>query len=144
MQCKFCKIINGGAPAEIVYENEQCIAILDINPIHYGHTLVIPRNHYTTFLDVPDEVLLDIIKATNVVARAVVESSNAPGFNIFSNNGKVAGQSVFHFHFHVTPRFEDDNIKFVLTLKKYSNNEMAEYARRLRNSISQHLLQEMR
>jgi histidine triad (HIT) family protein len=144
MQCEFCNIINGSAPAEIVFENEQCIAILDVNPIHYGHTLVIPRHHYETFLEVPEDVLVGLIKATNVVVKAVVKALKAPGFNIFSNNGRAAGQSIFHFHFHVTPRYEDDNIKFVLTLKKYSNHESAEYANRLRHSISQQFIQETR
>jgi histidine triad (HIT) family protein len=144
MQCEFCNIISGKAPAEIVFENEQSIAILDIKPIHYGHTLVIPRRHYETFLEVPDDVLFHCIKATNVVARAIVAATNAPGLNIFSNNGKAAGQSVFHFHFHVTPRFENDNIKFVLTLKKYSNDEMTEYANRLRRSIAHQHIQEIR
>lgn len=140
MHCIFCDIINGKTPAEIVFESEHSIAILDIRPIHYGHTLIFPRNHYRTFLDVPEAVLNDVMKTTTIVARAVVASSKAPGFNIFSNNGKAAGQTVFHFHFHVTPRYENDDIKFVLTLKHYSNNEKAEYAQRLRHSISQQLV----
>lgn len=134
--CIFCKIIEGDSSAEVLYQNDHALAILDINPIHFGHVLVIPRTHALTFVDIPPAELPDIILATHVVSRAIVDSLDPPGFNIFSNNGKVAGQSVFHFHFHITPRYADDNIQFVLKLKKYGEREMTEYAARIRNAIS--------
>jgi histidine triad (HIT) family protein len=136
MVCEFCKIISGKANAEVLYSNANAIAILDINPIHFGHVLVIPRTHSATFIDVPEHELADLISATKVVARAIVDSLQPPGFNIFSNNGRAAGQSVFHFHMHVTPRYEDDDIRFVLKLKKYGAEEMAQYADRIRQSIN--------
>ena len=135
MTCEFCKIIRGESSAEIIYQNQHAISILDIKPIHFGHALVIPKTHCENLIEVPDEELLGLIKATKVVSRAVVESLAPEGFNIFSNNGKAAGQSVFHFHFHITPRYNDDNIKFVLKLKNYSENQMSEYAERLRQEI---------
>ena len=135
-ECIFCRIIEGGENAEILYRTERVVAILDINPIHFGHVLVIPRSHAATFLEVPEAELPELIHTVQVVSRAVVASLNPPGFNIFSNNGKAAGQSVFHFHFHVTPRYEDDNIQFVLKLKKYPVNEMKEYADRIRKHVS--------
>ncbi|HTK81993.1 MAG TPA: HIT family protein [Bacteroidota bacterium] len=135
-ECIFCRIIQGGENAEILYRTERVVAILDINPIHFGHVLVIPRTHAATFLEVPESELPELIHTVHVVSRAVVASLNPPGFNIFSNNGKAAGQSVFHFHFHVTPRYEDDNIQFVLKLKKYPVNEMKEYADRIRKYVS--------
>lgn len=138
--CEFCRIIRGDAVAEVLYRNRFAVAILDINPIHFGHVLVIPVTHSPTFLDVPEEELGELASATKVVSRAVVESLKPPGFNIFSNNGKAAGQSVFHFHFHVTPRYDDDNIRFVLQLKKYGGEEMAHYADRIRQSITTHEL----
>ena len=134
--CQFCKIISGESPAEIIYRNRYAVAILDINPIHYGHALVMPKVHYETFLDVPDEMLPDLIKAVKIVSQAVAASLSPEGFNIFSNNGKAAGQSVNHFHFHVTPRYLDDDIQFILKLKKYSDNQMSEYADRLRRHIA--------
>ncbi len=134
--CIFCKIIQGNAAAEVLYRTEQVVAILDINPIHFGHVLIIPRTHAETFLEVPEAELPELIHTVQLVSRAVVDALHPPGFNIFSNNGKAAGQSVFHFHFHVTPRYEDDNIQFVLKLKKYSAHEMAEYAARLRKHIT--------
>lgn len=133
--CAFCKIIRGESPSHKLYENEHAIAILDINPIHFGHVLVIPKSHSETYVDVPRAELADLALATMVVSRAIVDALRPPGFNIFSNNGRAAGQSVFHFHFHVTPRYEDDNIQFILTLKKYSGQEMSDYAERIRRSI---------
>lgn len=134
--CVFCDIINGVTPAEILFENEDAVSILDINPIHYGHSLVIPKLHCRNFLDLPSSSFLGILQAVHTVSHAMVKSLNLEGFNIFSNNGRIAGQSVFHFHFHITPRYEDDNIKFVLTLKKYRNGGMAEYARKIRSAIT--------
>ena len=134
--CAFCTIIRGESSAEVLYKNDTALAILDINPIHYGHVLVLPREHVETFLDIPPQGLTDLIQATQVVSRAIVESLNPPGFNIFSNNGIAAGQSVFHFHFHITPRYSDDNIKFILKLKKYDGDDMAIYADRIRQKIT--------
>ena len=137
--CVFCKIFRGDAIAQVLYRSERVVAILDINPIHYGHVLIIPRTHAATFVNVPEDELPELIHALQIVSRAIVEAFQPQGFNIFSNNGKAAGQSVFHFHFHVTPRYEDDNIQFVLKLKKYAANEMAEYASRIRDQITHHM-----
>ena len=133
--CAFCSIIRGDLKAEILHSNDQAIAILDINPIHYGHVLVMPRAHCSTFLELSGDDLDGVARATQVVARAIVEALKPPGYNIFSNNGEAAGQSVFHFHFHVTPRYIDDDIQFILKLKKYAANEMSRYAARLREHI---------
>jgi histidine triad (HIT) family protein len=136
MDCIFCRIITRQVPAEVLYENDRVIAILDINPIHYGHALVIPKTHCADFLSIPEADLHDVLHVTQMVARAIVQSLNLEGFNIFSNNGRVAGQSVFHFHMHVTPRFPDDNIKFVLQLKTYKDGAMADYANKIRQNIT--------
>ena len=136
LSCEFCKIIQSEAKAEILYRNQNVIAILDINPIHFGHVLVIPRTHAESFLEVPAEELSDLIRATQIVTRAIVESLNPQGYNIFSNNGRAAGQSVFHCHFHITPRYDDDNIRFILKLKKYSGDEMVQYADRIRKCVA--------
>ena len=134
--CIFCSIIARTTPAEILFENEDALCILDINPIHYGHSLVIPKLHCRDFLDLPPSAFDGILSAVHTVARATVKSLSLEGFNIFSNNGKIAGQSVFHFHFHITPRYENDNIKFVLELKRYENGAMAEYAEKIRAAIA--------
>ena len=108
MDCIFCKIIQRTIYAEVLYENDRVISILDINPIHFGHALVIPKRHCIDFLSIPEADLHDVLHATQIVARAIVSSLNLEGYNIFSNNGRIAGQSVFHFHMHITPRYPDD------------------------------------
>jgi len=133
--CEFCSIISGEAPAEVLLRNKHAIAILDIRPIHFGHVLVLPLRHVETFIDVPREECGGLTDALQTMTRAVVDALRPPGFNVFSNNGRAAGQSVFHFHFHITPRYANDNIRFVLELKKYQHNEMSEYGRRIRGSL---------
>jgi len=135
MECVFCRIIEHTLPAEILYENDRVISILDINPIHHGHALVIPKEHCTDFLSIPEGDLHDVLHVSQIVARALVRSLNLQGFNVFSNNGRIAGQSVFHFHMHITPRYPEDNIRFVLQLKSYTHDAMAEYARKIREHI---------
>lgn len=135
MECVFCKIIEKEIPAEILFENDCAISILDVNPIHYGHALVIPKEHHKDFLEVPEAELAGIMHAVHVVSRALVKSFDLQGFNFFSNNGTVAGQSVFHFHIHITPRYPDDNIRFVLQLKRYKGNDMKQVATKIREYI---------
>lgn len=133
--CVFCRIIGKELPAEILYETERVISILDIRPIHYGHALVIPKLHCPDFLTLPEGDLVEVMKATQTVSRAIVDTLGLEGYNFFSNNGRIAGQSVFHFHIHITPRYQDDDIKFVLRLKSYKDGAMADYARRIRVRI---------
>jgi histidine triad (HIT) family protein len=135
MDCIFCRIIQRQRPAEILDESGKTIAILDINPIHYGHALIIPKTHCRDFLTIPESDLHDVLHMTQTIAKALASSLNLQGFNIFSNNGTIAGQSVYHFHMHVTPRYPDDNIRFVLQLKTYTDGLMAEYAERIRRAI---------
>lgn len=133
--CVFCRIARRELPAEVLCEDDRVLAILDINPIHYGHALVIPKRHAVDLLAVEDGDLHAVMQTTRRVADALVRGLDLEGFNIFSNNGRIAGQSVFHFHVHVTPRYPDDNIRFVLQLKTYQNDTMAEYARRIRGHL---------
>lgn len=136
MECIFCRIVRHELPSEVLYENSKVISILDINPIHFGHALVIPKTHCLDFLHIPESDLHDVLHATQIVARAIVKSLGLEGFNIFSNNGKIAGQSVFHFHMHVTPRYPQDNIQFVLELKSYEGDAMIQYADKIRQHIN--------
>lgn len=134
--CIFCRIVGRLTPAEVLFENDVAISILDKRPIHFGHALILPKQHCETFLEVPPSALAGLMEATRTVCKALTESLQLEGFNIFCNNGEVAGQSVFHFHWHVTPRYRDDNIRFELSLKEYSDGEMALFARRIREHIN--------
>lgn len=137
MECIFCNIVKQSSDAEIVFENENIIAFLDIAPVNYGHTLVIPKKHFDNFLTVPNDVMQELINATQFLAGAVKRSVNADGFHIISNNGDSAGQSVYHFHFHIIPRFNSD---FTLKpkVKSYSAGSMKEYADQIRSFVSKY------
>jgi histidine triad (HIT) family protein len=135
MNCIFCKIAEKELEAEVLFENEEVISFLDINPVNFGHTLVIPRNHYDNFLEVPARELDGLIKTVQSVSSAIKSSLNPDGINLVANNGRAAGQSIFHFHFHIIPRFYDDDFKFRLNLKKYENGLMNEFAEKIRNKL---------
>lgn len=109
--CVFCKIIAGKIPAHKVYENDKIFAFLDANPIHAGHTLVVPRAHHADLLETPDGVLSDMIARAKKIAVAVMKAVNADGFNLGCNTKPAAGQAVFHTHFHIIPRFAGDGLK---------------------------------
>jgi histidine triad (HIT) family protein len=136
MDCIFCDIINKKSYAEVLFENESAISFLDIKPINYGHTLVIPKIHYENFLDLPEDELSELIKVTKNISGAIVNSLNPEGFNVVTNNGIAAGQSVFHFHFHIIPRFKDEDFRFRLKLKEYKIGLMQEYANKIRAAVS--------
>ena len=135
--CIFCKILAGKIPAEKLYENDHAVALLDINPIHFGHALILPKQHCKDFLELPEDAYHSILQAAKVVTQALVQSLKLEGYNLFSNNGQIAGQSVFHFHLHITPRYRDDNIRFILKLKQYSDGEMENYGEMIRQFIRQ-------
>jgi histidine triad (HIT) family protein len=130
--CIFCRIVSGTIPAEIIHNGQKVLALLDRYPIHPGHTLIIPKAHCVDLLQLPADVFEEILQTTQAVARALTESLALEGFNVFSNNGEIAGQSVFHFHMHVTPRFRDDSIRFAHGKTTYAPGEMALYGERIR------------
>ena len=136
MDCIFCDIINKKASAEILYEDENIISFLDIRPVNYGHTLIIPKKHYENFLAIPKGELDGLIKVTQKLSEAITKSIEPDGFNIVANNGIAAGQTVFHFHFHIIPRFKNDDFKFKLNLKSYENGAMKIFAEKIRQSVT--------
>jgi histidine triad (HIT) family protein len=106
--CLFCKIIRKEVPSTMIYEDADVYAFSDINPIHLGHTLVIPKQHYVNVFDLPDDLLSKMFIATKKVANAIKATVGADGINISMNNDPAAGQVVFHAHLHVVPRYKDD------------------------------------
>ena len=110
--CIFCKIINHEIPSKIIYEDEQCMAFLDITQVTNGHTLIIPKMHAADYLSVDQNVLAHISKVAQIIANQLKTKLNASGINILTNAGQAAGQEVFHFHMHLIPRFnENDGIE---------------------------------
>ena len=109
--CIFCTIVAGGIPCAKVYESETCLAFLDIAPVNAGHTLVLPKGHYPTLMDIPAELGSDLTTALSRVGKAVMEATGADGLNLMQNNHEAAGQLVHHAHFHLIPRHSDDGLK---------------------------------
>ena len=111
--CVFCKIAKGEISVDKVYENDNFIGILDANPKTEGHTLVIPKKHYKTILDMPDSLGNEIVDAVKRIGLKLIKDGKAEGFNVIMNNFSVAGQVVPHLHVHVIPRKEGDGLNMV-------------------------------
>ena len=137
MKCIFCNIVEKKSETEILFEDDQIVAFLDFQPINYGHTLVIPKKHYDNFLTVHSNELVNIVKTTQFIAGAVKRSVKADGFNVITNNGDSAGQTVYHFHFHIIPRFNED-FTFKPRVKNYGTGALKEYADKIRSVISKY------
>jgi histidine triad (HIT) family protein len=103
--CIFCKTVRKEAAASLVYEDEQVLVFMDIRPVSEGHTLVIPKQHYEDIYDTPEELVACTHKITKLIAIAVKKATNADGISIVQQNGKAAGQDIFHLHIHVIPMF---------------------------------------
>jgi histidine triad (HIT) family protein len=124
MDCIFCQIAKKEIPSAIVYEDKSSLAFLDINPLNKGHTLVVPKSHFETIADIPDEELGSLAKTVKKVAMAVKKATGSPGINITQNNGRAAEQAIPHAHFHIIPRFEGDGIASSHKKRKYEDGEM--------------------
>ena len=110
--CIFCKIIAGQIPSHKVYEDERVYAFLDIGPLSDGHTLIIPKRHFVTLDELPDDVAAACGLAAKKIGAAVAASIDCTGWNVLQNNGQVAGQVVMHVHFHIIPRNEGDGLGY--------------------------------
>lgn len=106
--CIFCKIANGDIPSKILYEDDEFKVILDLGPATKGHALILPKNHYANLYELPDETASKVMLLAKKMAANMTEKLKCDGFNLVQNNGKAAGQTVFHFHLHLIPRYEDD------------------------------------
>ncbi len=134
--CIFCKIVAGELPAFKVYEDENVIAFLDIFPANFGHTLVIPKEHFSGLRELHEEKAKFLFPVGQKVAKALYEEPfNAQGVNFLLSDGKVAGQEIFHIHLHVIPRYADDDISFRAPRKKPSREELRNLAEKLQAKI---------
>lgn len=105
--CIFCKIANGEIPSATVYEDEDFRAILDLGPASKGHTLILPKQHYQDLCDADETVTAKILPLAMKIGSALKKGLGVGGFHVVQNNGALAGQTVFHLHVHVIPRYED-------------------------------------
>jgi histidine triad (HIT) family protein len=133
--CIFCKIIKGEIPCAKVYEDDKALSFLDIGPINPGHALVVPKVHYATLFDAPDEVLQACISVSRKVARAVFKSVGADGLNVLQNNYRAAGQLVDHIHFHLIPRRKGDGFMTGWPAKEYPPGELDKVLGKIRENL---------
>ena len=110
--CIFCKIANGEIPSKTLYEDEKFRVILDLGPATKGHALILPKDHFANLYELPEEEAKDVIVLAKKMAAKMTEKLGCDGFNLVQNNGEVAGQTVFHFHMHLIPRYENDKAGF--------------------------------
>ena len=121
--CIFCQIINRKIPARIIHENEVLLAILDIFPISEGHTIVIPKEHYATLKDVPNNILGIIFNNVKEICELIYNRLEIDGYNILQNNFEAAGQVIKHFHVHIIPRIRNDRKLTINVPKKQATDE---------------------
>ena len=136
MGCIFCMIKDGQIPSAKVYENEYVMAFLDLSQANVGHTLVIPKVHADTLLNLDDKNYCEVMKAVKKLANVILKATNADGINIINNSYEAAGQTVMHAHVHLIPRYKNDSIKF-----EFPNNEgkynLEEVANRIKAQINE-------
>lgn len=132
--CIFCKIIKGELPAEKVFEDDKVLAFLDIHPVTKGHTLLVPKEHYPDLISTPKEVVAEVVSYVPQIAGGLIKGLGATGLNLGSNNGRAAGQIIFHLHFHLIPRYTDDGLR-MWGSRDYQAGEIEEIAEKIRNSF---------
>ena len=133
--CIFCKIAAGIIPSATVYEDDDFRAILDIAPAHKGHTIILPKKHAANLFELDADSAAKVFPVAKKVAAAVKKATGCEGVNILQNNGTAAGQTVFHLHVHVIPRFEGDGILPVWPQGAYADGEAATLAEAIRKEL---------
>jgi histidine triad (HIT) family protein len=133
--CIFCRIVAKQAPSSVLYEDDVVMAFMDIRPLSMGHALVIPKAHYADIFDIPAKELAAVHIASKVVAAAVKKATGADGISIIEQNGKAAGQDVFHLHVHVVPRFAGVKLPAFNDLKMVERSLLDAMAERIRQYL---------
>jgi histidine triad (HIT) family protein len=133
--CIFCKIVAGEIPSFKLFEDGETLAFMDINPVHDGHCLVIPKAHSPNVFEIPPEDFAAAARTATRVAKAVNAAVQPAGINLMQANGEGAGQSVFHFHLHIIPRRGDDGLLFNWDPKPGDHARIAEIVERIRRFL---------
>ena len=133
--CIFCKIANGEIPSNALYEDENFKVILDLAPASKGHALIIPKEHAKNLFDLDSKTANEALLVAQKVGKAMMETLECDGLNVLQNNGEAAGQTVFHFHMHLIPRYNSE--KKILTWHQGSpeENELKEVSEKIRKGI---------
>ncbi|MCM1183084.1 MAG: HIT family protein [Roseburia sp.] len=122
--CIFCKLANGDIPSRTIYEDGDFRVILDMAPATRGHALILPKNHYKNLYEIADDTAAKVLPLAKRMAVHMTEKLGCDGFNLVQNNNEVAGQTVFHFHMHLIPRYNNDNRRLVMEPCEMSDEEL--------------------
>lgn len=133
--CIFCKLAHGEIPSTTIFENNEFRVFFDTAPATKGHCLIVPKEHYRDIFDIDAETGGKLFSLATAVARSMKKVLNCDGMNIMQNNGTVAGQTVFHFHLHLIPRYEGDNVDFHYQPGEANMEELAEIAKAVKENI---------
>lgn len=126
--CIFCKLANGDIPTHTVYEDDYLRAIMDASPANKGHVIILPKSHAANIFELEDVYVEKTFVLAKKIAIALKKLLNCDGINVLQNNEAAAGQTVFHFHVHVIPRYNKDNCKITWTQENYETGEAAKFA----------------
>ncbi|RKY62666.1 MAG: HIT family protein [Candidatus Latescibacterota bacterium] len=135
MGCVFCAIVEGKEAASVVYEDDLTLAFMDVHPVVPGHTLVVPKRHFPDIFSLEEPWGSACFRTAQRVARAVREAFGAEGLNLLQLNGRVGGQTVFHFHIHVVPRYAGDGFGFYSRRRMAHREELETQAERIRDAM---------
>ncbi len=136
MDCIFCAIAEGKAPAEVVFEDEETLAFLDINPANPGHTLVIPRRHARNVYDLDEQTAAAVMKTAVRVAQAIKRALQPDGMNLVQSNERAGGQEIFHFHIHIIPRWYGDGLRLARPPEVRRTMSIKEAAARISREVA--------
>ena len=129
--CIFCKLANGVFPTNKIYEDENFTVILDASPANPGHSLIIPKQHFDCLFRLDDELAAKVMPLAKKIGAVIKAETGADGINVVQNNGTAAGQTVFHFHVHIIPRYDSDNFDIGWPQEEPDSAEQAELAEKL-------------
>ncbi len=129
--CIFCKIANGEIPSKTLYEDDQFRVIFDISPASLGHAIILPKSHAADFYELPEEDTKEILVVAKKTATALSRALSCDGMNLLQNNGEAAGQTVFHYHMHLIPRYKNDAVTITWTPGEPNQEKLDELIRNL-------------
>jgi histidine triad (HIT) family protein len=135
--CIFCKIVHGQIPSARVMETDHVVVFLDIHPVNPGHTLIVPRAHYAQIDDLPAEVAAHAGSLLPRLCRAIRAATGADGINVIINNGRAAGQTIDHCHWHIIPRSHDDPVNWPWPQGEYVGDELGQMRFRIERELGE-------
>lgn len=133
--CIFCKLANGEIPTNTLYEDEMFRVIFDLSPASKGHAIILPKEHYRNLFELPDEEASKVMIVAKKLATVMTELFEADGFNLVQNNNECAGQTVFHFHLHLIPRYENDDVHKFWTPGEADTESLAKWSKQIQEAM---------